>query len=373
MGDYIYYLNSIKLINKFKPGIKIVEVNAFKPLLKQIDSKILNQIKAIIIPGGPALRSDLYPNMYNIPSVIFKQKIPIIFLGIGTKFYPGSISKMRKLKLSRGALYLINYVIKRGYQVGVRDNLSKYLLLENGIEDVIINGCPSWYDLDYLHKKFEIPKEIKKIAFSTPANQLFFKQAKDIIDKLSQEFPEAKLTISFHKGLDVGSGRITTRTSKFNKELATYSIKKGLTIVDTSLKSENLSLYDKSDILVGYRVHGHYYALSHRKPSFLIAEDSRGNGALMTLGDVGAVGWTKQAEILCQSKPLWKPIEFWLKYLGPNLFFNDLITKRDLSETIVTLIKNEIDDKFNSFEKIPKLIENYFERNMKRFILNLPE
>ncbi|GAI77630.1 unnamed protein product, partial [marine sediment metagenome] len=37
IGDFLYYSNSIKLINKFKPNIKIIEVNAWKPLMEQID------------------------------------------------------------------------------------------------------------------------------------------------------------------------------------------------------------------------------------------------------------------------------------------------------------------------------------------------
>ena len=96
IGDFLYYSNSIKLINRFKPNIKILEVNAWKPLMEQIDINTLKKAKAIIIPGGPALRKDLFPQKYPIPPIVFKNNIPIIFLGIGSKFYPGTIHKLKK-------------------------------------------------------------------------------------------------------------------------------------------------------------------------------------------------------------------------------------------------------------------------------------
>ena len=99
IGDHLYYSNSIKLINRIKPNTKILEVNAWKPLMEQIDINTLKKSKGIIIPGGPALRKDLFPLIYSLPSIVFKNKIPVIFLGIGSKIFPGTFKKLEKLKL----------------------------------------------------------------------------------------------------------------------------------------------------------------------------------------------------------------------------------------------------------------------------------
>jgi hypothetical protein len=372
IGDYLYNSNSIKLINRFKPNIKIIEVTAWKPLMKQIDVKTLKKSKAIIIFGGPALRKNLFPQLYPLPSIVFKNKIPVIFLGIGSKIYPGTIKKLKKLKLTQSTIKFLKYSIDQGYPIGVRDILSKKLLLENGIEHVVVNGCSAWYDLDYLGKKLKKPKEIKKIVFSTPAKPLSFNQAKKIIKKLRKEFPKASITVSFHHGINFGEGRTFRRLTKLNQDLANFSIKHGCKILDLSKSLKDLRIYDNSDLHLGYRVHGHLYALSHRKPSFLIAEDSRGTGALKTLGGLGVPIWSKYAEILSANKILWKGIRYWLKNIGPYFPISSLVSNQFVPKLILKMIKSELDNGFKSFEKIPDTIDKTFENRMKKFIKSLP-
>lgn len=369
IGDFLYYSNSIKLINRFKPNIKIIEVNGWKPLMEQIDINTLKKSKAIIIPGGPALRKDLYPQIYPLPSIVFKNKIPVIFLGIGSKVYPGTIKKLKKLKLTESTIKFLKYSIDQGYPIGVRDILSKKLLLENGIEDVVVNGCPAWYDLDYLGKKLKKPKEIRKIAFSTPASPLCFNQAKKIIKKLRNEFPKASITVLFHKGINFGSSK---RLTNLNKDLATFSLRKGCEILDLSKNLNTLRLYDNSDLHLGYRVHGHLYVLSHRKPSFLIAEDSRGTGVLMTLGGLGIPIWSKFADKVSTNKIMWNVILYWLKIIGPHFPISILVSNHFVPKLILKMIKSELDNGFKSFEKIPETIDKTFENRMKKFIKSLP-
>lgn len=372
IGDFLYYSNSIKLINRFKPNIKIIEVNAWKPLMEQIDIDTLKKAKAIIIPGGPALRKDLFPQKYPVPSIVFKNNIPIIFLGIGSKFYPGTIKKLKKLKLSKSTIKFLKYSTDQGYPIGVRDILSKKLLLENGIEDVVLNGCPAWYDLDYLGKKLKKPKEIRKIVFSTPASPLCFNQAKKIIKKLRNEFPKASITVLFHSGIYLDGGRAFKRLTNLNKDLATFSLRNGCEILDTSKNLDTLRLYDNSDLQLGYRVHGHLYALSHRKPSFLIAEDSRGTGALLTLGGLGVPIWSKFADKLSTNKIIWNAILFWLSILGLHFPISSLVSNQFVPKLILKMIKSELDNGFKSFEKIPEIIDKTFENRMKKFIKSLP-
>ena len=370
IGDYIYYSNSIKMVKKFKPNIKIVEVNTRKPLREQININTLKNVKAIIIPGGPALRRDLFPQIYPIPSIVFKNNIPIIFIGIGSKVYPGTIKKISKLKLSKSTIKFLKYSIDHGYPIGVRDILSKNLLLENGVKDVVVNGCPAWYDLDYIGKKLEKPQEIRKIAFSTPANPTCFNQAKKIIKRLRSEFSNASITVLFHKGLYIEGGR--KRLIKLNKDLATFSLREGCEILDLSKNLNNLKVYDNSDLHLGYRVHGHLYVLSHRKPSFLIAEDSRGTGALMTLGGLGIPIWSRYADKLSASKIIWSLILKWLKIIGPYFPVSSLVSNHLVPNLILKMIKSELDNGFKSFEKIPERIDKAFENRMKSFIKSLP-
>jgi len=372
IGDFLYYSNSIKLVNRFKPNIKIIEVNAWKPLMEQIDMNTLKKAKAIIIPGGPALRKDLFPQIYPIPSVVFKNNIPIIFLGIGSKVYPGTIQKLKKLKLSKSTIKFLKYSTDHGYSIGVRDILSKKLLLENGIEDVVVNGCPAWYDLEYIGKNLKKPLEIRKIAFSTPASPLCFNQAKKIIKKLRNEFPKASITVLFHKGIYFDGDRASKKLTNLNQDLANFSLRKGCEILDLSKNLNTLRLYDNSDLHLGYRVHGHLYVLSHRKPSFLIAEDSRGTGALMTLGGLGVPIWSKFADKLSTNRTIWIVIRYWLKIIGPHFPISTLVVNQFVPKLILKMIKSELDNGFKSFEKIPETIDKTFENRMKKFIKSLP-
>ncbi len=174
----------------------------------------------------------------------------------------------------------------------------------------------------------------------------------------------------FHKGLYIEGGR--KRLIKLNKDLATFSLREGCEILDLSKNLNNLKVYDNSDLHLGYRVHGHLYVLSHRKPSFLIAEDSRGTGALMTLGGLGIPIWSRYADKLSASKIIWSLILKWLKIIGPYFPVSSLVSNHLVPNLILKMIKSELDNGFKSFEKIPERIDKAFENRMKSFIKSLP-
>jgi hypothetical protein len=114
------------------------------------------------------------------------------------------------------------------------------------------------------------------------------------------------------------------------------------------------------DLHVGYRVHTNIYFLSHRKPSILIAEDSRGKGLLDTLGGVGVVGYDYNSKF---------------KHKLNNIFNRVLKNKKmrfGIYKKINQYIKKELDllllGNYEKFNDIFDKMENYYENNMRSFI-----
>ena len=170
-----------------------------------------------------------------------------------------------------------------------------------------MNGCPAWYDLNYIqdiNRKFVYPKKIQNIVISTPAEIRNFYQIKSILREVRILFPQSNIHLSLHKGFE---DEVPSFNTKFYSSLLDYAKKYNIDYInlgDKNPQTEQLSIYDNCDFHIGYRVHAHIYCLSHFKASFLIAEDSRGIGVLDALGGRGFQSWNRFANLIYQISPL---------------------------------------------------------------------
>lgn len=373
VGDFLIYSRGVSLIRQYKPNKEIIEGKAWIPLKDQFELEFIKKIDAIIIPGGPGVRYNLYPEIYPLLPEIFFLKIPVIFLGIGSKFYPGTDRFMKKIKLSGESKKLLHHIESLGYFVGVRDELSKKILLNNGIKKVSLNGCPAWYDLDYIGKSMKKPEKINKILFTTPATLIHYKQAQKIIEKLRQSFPTSEILVTFHSGIKNGSKDKFGKTqSKLNVELEKCAKKFQCETVDASSDIDVLESYNSIDLHIGYRVHAHIYFLSHRKPTFLISEDSRGSGVLETLGGVGFPAWSNFALICSSNKLLLFMWKIFQRLFGPNSWLSQLKVNKKISNKCISAINDELSSNFSSYDNIPNKIDSNLKKKMMIFINNLP-
>lgn len=370
VGDYLILERAKNLVEALKPNAQILTGHMAYPLYDQISLEQLKQLTAVIVAGGPGLRPNLYPDIYPIHSDVIKHKIPVIFLGIGAKFYPGEYYLARMVKLSQKSKNFLRSVEESGYAIGVRDLHSVRVLQLNGIQSISLNGCPAWYAINSFPVRHVQPKEIKRILFTTPATPFHYKLAASVLKALRAQYPKASILVSFHHGIQLGE-KGDPRLTDLNVRLLNYAKRLGCETFDASYDLKKIQLYDTMDIHVGFRVHAHIYFLSYAKPSFLIAEDSRGDGVVKTLGGVGFPAWNRLRAWTGVNQVSRQGFSLAAK-VGERVTKMNIQVNHNIPTKVVEAINSEVETKFQSFRPIPKRLEYWFEHGMKKFIDKIP-
>ncbi len=342
-GDYLIFERAVNIM---KREIDNFEFDSFDGS-KKIPDELIEKYVAFIIPGGPCIRRDLYPGVYPLNSNIFKQRKPVYMLGVGSKL---SLIKDSRYTLDPKTINFLKYCNNFG-KIGCRDQYTVDLLTKNGIS-AVMNGCPAWYDFEYFGKRIEKDYKIKKIMVSVPGSELFFEQ---FIDLLRQILSAGKFEthVSFNHGFDL------------QKYKYLYESLKNLPIImhDMSGGTSKAHIYDAMDAHVGYRVHTNIYFLSHRKPSILIAEDSRGKGIIETLGLPGTPGYDYR-----------KKLQYHVNQ-GLNKITKKSKIRFNLDKNVLSFVENELETlsnmDFNVFNDIFSKMEKTYYDNMKLFIKSI--
>ena len=278
VGDFLIYKNSKSLIEYCTGETDFLELNRKEKLEKHLET--INNSKGIFLCGGPAYSADFYPKVSPLISDLSLIKVPIIPLGLG---WAGTPKNIQDFKFSDNSLGVIQHIHQNIKFSSVRDVLTKKILNNHGINNVIITGCPVWYDLSYISKPYKLPTKINKIIFTAPAKPTNFNHAKLSAKVISELFPEAEKIITFHRGIEPDK-YTGFAYYKLNNRLRLYTEKLGFVSRDVSYSARKVDFYSDYDLHVGYRVHGHLRFLSLRKPSVLISEDGRGLGQAEILG-----------------------------------------------------------------------------------------
>lgn len=275
VGDHLIGHRARALLKEFVDS-EIININ--RKNIGDAEYDIMNKADAVILCGGPAYQKAIYPQIY--PIELERINVPIIPMGLGWKSQLNQTPA--SFKFTESSKDFIKAIHGKIEHSSVRDVLTKQVINNNGIENVLMTGCPAWYDLEYFDKSYEFSREFKQIVVSMPAK--YHEQVPILLRYLKSRFPDAKRLITFHHGFWT---RLTTSGlySFFNfAKMAVIGKRYGYSIVDLSGNIGKLSVYDAENSLhVGYRVHAHLYCLSHKTDSILINEDVRGHGQAESL------------------------------------------------------------------------------------------
>ncbi len=283
-GDFLINHRAKELLTYLRPDRNLIELDAWLPISDEQLEEI-NKSKALILIGGPSVQYDMYPGVYPLRKNLNDINVPIIMLGTGIKPVTGNWITTHKYNLSDNTLILLNKINNNNYQSGVRDYHTLSLLFNKGFKNIVMSGCPALYSLEHIDKKLEFNREIKNITFSAGVNfeksPLSFKQMKEVILFLKDNFRQAYLTVCFHHSIDrdVYMKTHNARKSFLESNLKFVNWLKSFNInyKDISGSFEKLNnQYKNSDFHIGYRLHAHLYMCSVSRPTVLIAEDGRG-------------------------------------------------------------------------------------------------
>lgn len=292
-GDYLIKYRAKQLFEKERPDRKIIDMNGWE-FLDEEKLKIVNNAKALILMGGPALQYDMWPGVYRLTDNLDDIKVPIVMMGVGWYSKQGNWEDTYNYSLSEKTLKLLSRIKNSGYFSSVRDYHTINSLWFHNVDNVLMTGCPAYYDYNFFGKEIHKP-EIRKVGFSLGVSFInstsMEKLMKENILKSKEYFKDSEFTVLFHHSLNP---EIYLNTHNYNKyhlkrhqEFVKWLIKENISYKDISGSAENLiNFYSEIDLHIGYRVHAHIFMNSISKFSVLLSEDGR---AKATKGVIGGI------------------------------------------------------------------------------------
>lgn len=356
-GDHLIKNSAIELFKHLRPDRGIIDMNGWEYLSEE-KLEVVNKSKALILLGGPALRTDTYPTVYPLRHNLDDITVPITMLGIGFRSINTDYDSYKKFHFSDDTKKLLSRINNNKFKSSVRDFYTLNALLNNGYANFALSGCPAMYNLDYISKKFIVKEKINNIAFAAGRgylrHEVFFTQQIELIIKLQEYFKQENFTVAFHDPIDLNN----KKTAKLISSLENKNIK----YIDISTTDDNLrKFYETVDLQIGLRVHAHIYMCSINKPSILINEDSRGIGIRTVL----------QGLVFDAYK--FKPISF-IDRVKSKLSISlgkSILTISDLFDDIIFNYENELLNNYTRMKATRKLIDHYYE-DYKNLINSLP-
>lgn len=364
-GDYLIKHRAKQLFNTERPDRKVIDLNAWEPFdNKTLD--LVNNSEALILMGGPALQYNMWPGVYKLTDKLELITVPIILMGIGWYSSSGNWNDTYNYPLNEKTLQLLSRVDSSGFQSSVRDYHTLSVLRHHNFKNIIMTGCPAYYDYDYLNNDLNLAS-ISKVGFSLGVSFINSSKSerimKETILKCRDYYGNNNFTVAFHHSLDKKTYLNVYNNFKHIKkhqEFARWLNKNNISYKDISGSADSLiNFYSNVDLHVGFRVHAHIYMNSVSKPSILLTEDGRGKAINKVIGGVVIDGIFDTKDRLLD-KALYK-----LK-LNDRLVINERLPSEVLEE-----YEYELDTEFHRTKISRKLIDQNF-KLMKSFLYQLP-
>ena len=353
-GDFLIGHRCKTLLRKYKPEEELISIDSWKCLGSKLD--VINNSRGVIIMGGPGYRPNMYPGIYKLVECLDQIQVPIIPLGLGWKGACANWLCMRNYRFSEQSIALLRRISSQINYLSCRDFYTWQVLKNNGFDNALMTGCPSWYELDYIGQQYERPSSIRRIVFTPPIYQNQGEYSVDILRMMLDLFPEADITVCFHQGFEYKRLSGNPDFFAFQRQLRDGYLELGVPCVDLAGNVENksfqYSFYHNKDLHIGYRVHAHIDFLSRRKTSFLIHEDARGSGVDDALGVPG---------IKMNANSHYLPVKGRLRRFAAKLIFSQLfVDQQEPSKMLRFLIEREMQHGFSSFVGLGERIDYHF-------------
>ncbi|MDC4991036.1 polysaccharide pyruvyl transferase family protein [Acinetobacter baumannii] len=365
-GDFLIKYRAKQLFAKERPDRKIIDINGWETLdcekLEQV-----NQSEALILMGGPALQKDMWPGVYGLTNNLDDISVPIIMMGIGWYSKQGDWINSYNYPLGEKTLQLLDRIKNSGYLSSVRDYHTLNSLWFHNVDNVLMTGCPAYYDYEYIGKGIVKPK-LKRIGFSLGVSFInspsMEKLMKDNILRCRDFFSDEEFTVAFHHSLDPNIYLKTHNSNndhlKRHQQFVEWLKVNDISYVDISGSAENLmNFYSQMDLHIGYRVHAHIFMNSIARFSILLSEDGRAKATRNVIGGIVLDGVLDFKEQLIY------------KVAGKLKLIDRYTANTHLTEELIYNIKYEKSSNFSRLQNSRKQIDSNFSM-MQKFLRQLP-
>ena len=339
-GDFLIKNRAIALLKYFYPDSEIVEYYRNQSLEEEIPE--INTCDILIFAGGPGYCNEFYPMLAPITDDLNKIKIPVMLLGMGWWEHNLDVNSQYSYQFERPMRELFQKTTESGLKIGCRDVATVNVMRNNGYDNIIMTGCPAWYDLNYIGTSRYTGRGLaacRKICISDCGNMVHNGLAIVLMKYIRSFFGQCEIYYVCHEEFKDDGHEVET----VMKEL-------GIHLVDISGGDEGFAIYDDCDLHIGFRVHAHIYNLSRRNLSILLEEDTRGSSLNETLG-------------LPEIRTKYQQVENGIV----QYYINDKIIYQ-VEDALLNLAENH----YCSMENAYRMMNQYFE-NMKRHILSIKD
>ncbi len=289
-GDFLIGRRAKDLLAWLRPDRSLLSLDRWKPLTPE-ELETINDSRALILTGGPALQPNMYPGIYPLVDDLKRLQAPIVAMAIGWKSRDGSWAATHRYTLTDSTKKLLAHMDSSGHLSSVRDYHTLNVLAAHGFRRFAMTGCAALYSRPHLAAPFAAPAKMRKVSFSLGVGFLrnpgLAETSKKLILRLRAALPEASLEVVFHHATDEKAFRASHGSNLelfvAQRRVIEWLAAEGIAHVDVSGGADKmLEHYGACDLHVGFRVHAHILMTSMSRPSVLIAEDGRG----MALKDV---------------------------------------------------------------------------------------
>ncbi len=363
-GDYLITAKCRELLKKERPDHDLVQYGRWESLEDKLD--VINQSQALILMGGPAVAPDFYPNIYKLTKNLDDIKVPIVPMAVGWNNKKPNFDGMLEFSFNQQSLPLLKRFAQNGVGISVRDSYTASILRRQGLDNVYLTGCASWYSPADFNQYIDRDYQVKSIAITPAQDARYANLSKQLMKKVQEIYPQADIVVAFHRGIGKIDDHTDADDARNTADLAEFAQSLGMRVEDLSYSFDHYQKYDDIDMHIGFRVHGHLYFLSHRKPSILVNEDGRGKAMCETIGLAGVDAfnitplkkWGTAINIAMRKAKL--PARF---YAGVN---------KQAIQQIEHLIRTHQANDYQLMNGALKNIDSNY-AIMKEFLNNLPE
>lgn len=214
----------------------------------------------VVVIACLAIRRQIFTKSYRFIEGLIASDIPICIVASGVSLGAFSSNKPLQKLLGNEEVQLLRALAKRSAFFSTRGLVTQSILDEMNVPCTFA-GDVAFFEPRFTDRKFEPMERVRRVAISDPHYAPLYRDSfLHLVKRIKSLFPQARIDILVHG---------------VNDEFMPIAREAGVDIFKLYDKY-GLDHYDRYDLHVGYRVHGHVSALSRRKPSYLIEQDDRG-------------------------------------------------------------------------------------------------
>ena len=293
---------------------------------------------------------DQMKQVYPYLSQIVKSGVPFGILASGTRLRPGEL-RADLYSFSDEDANLLRQASEQALFWGTRGVLTQQFCKKHGIKNAQFTGDIAFADQRFENRKFESDRNIKRIAVTDPHNpEAYKKPFVALIEQLRKVFPDADVSVFLH-GINPTIEGLCKENNIPYKRL--YHGNTGL------------NAYEKVDLHVGFRLHGHVSALSRRIYSYLLEQDGRGTEYGLSI--------ERKISVPCYRYQLGRrpTIKNELRKLLRKQTLKNRHVPKNAIEQVIALIRQDKIGRFSRFVGLETQIKR-FQSNNLRLIKQLP-